>query len=95
MESRQVLLALRLMRWYAASMANTITKKAIEACGGASKLAGMLGITRQAVEQWEDVPPKHVLRVEGASGISRYRLRPDIYGEAPKGSERPLASVAA
>ena len=74
-----------------------ITKTAVEAAGGSSELAKVLGITRQAIDQWEKVPPKHVLAVEEASGVSRYTLRPDIYGAKPR---RPLersrsASVAA
>ncbi len=74
---------------------NTITKQAVAAAGGPSKLSDLLGISRQAIEQWTVVPPKHVLRVEDATGISRYALRPDIYGEAPRGSSNPLASAAA
>lgn len=64
-------------------MTKAITKRAIEAAGGAAKLGTALGITRQAVEDWDKVPPKHVLRVEELSGISRYALRPDIYGDPP------------
>lgn len=67
-----------------------ITKRAIEAAGGAAKLGPALGITRQAVEDWDKVPPRHVLRVEELSGISRYALRPDIYGAPPA----PLAGVS-
>lgn len=71
-------------------MTKLITKRAIEAAGGSAKLGTALGITRQAVEDWDKVPPKHVLRVEQLSGVSRYQLRPDIYGDAPS----PLAREA-
>lgn len=58
---------------------------AISEAGGASKLARALGITRQAVEQWKGrgVPPEHVLAIEKITGVSRYALRPDIYGAPP------------
>lgn len=59
---------------------NTITKRAIEACGGTYVVAEMLGVSRQAVEKWVRIPPRHVLRVEAESGVSRYELRPDIFG---------------
>lgn len=59
------------------------TMKAIEVAGGPTALAKMLCITRQAVEQWDAVPSKHVLAVEHVTGVSRYELRPDLYGPAP------------
>jgi DNA-binding transcriptional regulator YdaS (Cro superfamily) len=54
-------------------------KRAIEATGGLSGLAEPLGITIQAVSQWDEVPPLRVLAVERLSGISRHELRPDLY----------------
>lgn len=66
-----------------------ITKQAVAQSGGSSKLSEVLGISRQAIDQWIVIPPKHVLRVEQTSGISRYRLRPDIYGEEPKRRAHP------
>jgi DNA-binding transcriptional regulator YdaS (Cro superfamily) len=36
-------------------------------------------ISPQAISQWKQVPAKRVLDVEHATGVSRYRLRPDIY----------------
>jgi DNA-binding transcriptional regulator YdaS (Cro superfamily) len=63
---------------------NKITAKAIDQAGGTIAVGKALGITRQAVEQWKVVPPERVLSVERISGISRYELRPDIYGPAPK-----------
>ena len=74
-----------------------ITKTAIERAGGARPLARALKITHQAVIQWPHVPAKHVLEVERMSGISRYDLRPDIYGPEPKpsGKSRPTKRAEA
>lgn len=61
-----------------------VIPRVIKQAGGAKKLATSLGISRQAVEQWRLVPPERVLLVESITGISRYELRPDIYGPMPK-----------
>lgn len=55
--------------------------EAKQAAGGGSKLARALGLRRQAVYQWDKVPPGHVLRVEEVTGVPRHRLRPDLYPE--------------
>jgi DNA-binding transcriptional regulator YdaS (Cro superfamily) len=54
-------------------------KRAIEAAGGLTALAKPLGISAQAISQWDEVPPLRVLGVERASGVSRHELRPDLY----------------
>ncbi len=54
-------------------------KRAIEAAGGLAALAAPLGISAQAVSQWDEVPPRRVLAVEKVSGVSRHELRPDLY----------------
>ena len=54
-------------------------KRAIEAVGGLAGLAGPLGVTPQAISQWDEVPPLRVIAVERVSGISRHDLRPDLY----------------
>ena len=61
---------------------HTPLQRAIAAVGSASELARQLGIKPSAVAQWDEVPPKRVLDVERLSGISRYELRPDIFGAA-------------
>lgn len=57
--------------------------RAIQKAGGVSALAIELGITRQAISQWDEVPPLQVLAVERASGVPRHELRPDIFGAPP------------
>ncbi|MEQ1403861.1 Cro/CI family transcriptional regulator [Neorhizobium sp. Rsf11] len=61
--------------------------EAISAVGSASELARRLGITPAAVLQWDQVPPTRVLAVEEISGVSRHRLRPDIYGPERQAAE--------
>jgi len=54
-------------------------KRAIIAVGGPSALAEFLGLSVQAVSQWNEVPPLRVLDVEKATGVPRTELRPDLY----------------
>lgn len=58
---------------------------AIENLGtGQAGIARLLGVTPQAVNQWvssnRPVPPRHVLAIEAATGVSRHLLRPDVFG---------------
>jgi DNA-binding transcriptional regulator YdaS (Cro superfamily) len=46
-----------------------------------------LGLSPGAVTQWRQVPAEHVLKVEEVTGISRYTLRPDVFGPAPEATE--------
>lgn len=57
----------------------TAVGQAREKGGGAVGLAALLGITSQAVSQWQRIPVEHVLKIEGATGIPRHVLRGDIY----------------
>ena len=60
---------------------------------GIDALADHLGITTQAIAQWWRVPATRCLAVEGFTGVSRYRLRPDIYGVGPRiGNGRLVAA---
>lgn len=54
-------------------------KRAVESVGGQAKFARLIGVTAQAVSQWEEVPPLRVLVVERVSGVPRHELRPDLY----------------
>ena len=58
--------------------------RAIVQLGSPAELAAVLGVRRQAVEQWMQrgtVPANRVLAVEEATRgkIKRHELRPDIY----------------
>lgn len=58
-------------------------RAAVKAVGSQSALSRLLGISQPAVSLWlsqgQHLPAEHVLKVEAATGISRHRLRPDIY----------------
>lgn len=62
---------------------NEALRRAIDAAGGLAKLAEPLGISMQAISQWDEVPPLRVLAVERVSGVSRQELRPDLYPPEP------------
>lgn len=54
-------------------------QRAITKAGGLAGLAEPLGISIQAVSQWDEVPPLRVIAVEKLTGVPRYELRPDLY----------------
>lgn len=63
-------------------MSKEALKKAIEKAGGQTALAEAIGKTQGHVSNWlrrDKVPPEMVLPIEGATGISRHDLRPDLY----------------
>lgn len=60
-------------------------RDAIEQAGGVNALARKLGgVSPQAVSFWPRAPVKRVLEIEKLTGVSRYKLRPDIFGSDPK-----------
>ena len=53
---------------------------AIQEAGGVVALARVIGIrNHQTLYGWKHIPAEHVLKVEAATGIPCYELRPDIY----------------
>jgi TorA maturation chaperone TorD len=55
--------------------------EAIQAVGGVTELARRIGIAQPSVSNWDRVPADRVVAVETATGVSRMRLRPDLYSE--------------
>ena len=49
-----------------------------------TEIAEALGVSRAAVSQWRRVPEKHLAIVARLTGISRRRLRPDLYPIRPR-----------
>ncbi|MES2367483.1 MAG: YdaS family helix-turn-helix protein [Pseudomonadota bacterium] len=48
-----------------------------------AQLARWAGCTRQAVSNWRKIPAERVLRLERFTTLTRYQMRPDIYGDGP------------
>ena len=54
-------------------------ERAFSAVGGPTKLARLLGVTPQAVDQWKRrMPARRALQIEAVTGVSWRELRPDI-----------------
>jgi DNA-binding transcriptional regulator YdaS (Cro superfamily) len=67
---------------------SSICDEAKEKAGGPAALAKALGkVTPQAVSQWKRIPPERVLDVERITGISRHKLRPDVFGPCSEAAE--------
>ena len=65
--------------------------KAIDISGGQTKFARGLGLKQGQIARWvnrdKKAPPaEHVLKIEELTGVSRYDLRPDVFGEKPQES---------
>lgn len=63
--------------------------EAINAVGGQSQLADALNIKQGHIGMWvhrdKKAPPaEYVLKIEEITGISRHKLRPDVFGEEIK-----------
>ena len=56
-----------------------IVAKVFKAYGGSAALADILGVSRQAVWQWQKIPVKYIKQIEADTGIPRILLRPDLY----------------
>jgi len=52
---------------------------AIESAGSLRELARRLGMSAPALFQWKRVPSHRILQVEAVTGVSREKLRPDLY----------------
>ncbi len=55
-------------------------QQAIAAAGGITCLARGVGVSQPAVSAWSRIPAERVLAVESMTRVSRFVLRPDLYG---------------
>lgn len=62
---------------------NSATEKAVANAGGMRPLASQLNVSYQAIQKWmrTGVPAARVLDVERLTGVTRYELRPDVFGQ--------------
>jgi len=54
-------------------------EEAIRAAGGVGALAQKIGISQPSVSNWSCVPAERVVAVEAVTGVTRAKLRPDLY----------------
>jgi DNA-binding transcriptional regulator YdaS (Cro superfamily) len=60
----------------------TMTEIITQICkpnGGVTHIAKALGISRQAIYQWKEIPPKHLVALEKITGVPRAEMRRDLY----------------
>lgn len=72
-----------MLEFFAMTEQKAALERAIKAVGGLAGLAEPLGISMQAISQWDEVPPLRVLAVERITGVPRSELRPDLYPVEP------------
>jgi TorA maturation chaperone TorD len=70
-------------------MRDTGLEEAIKAVGGVASLARAIGIAQPSVSNWTRVPAERVLAVEALTSVSRFVLRPDLYGEGSPSRSLP------
>jgi DNA-binding transcriptional regulator YdaS (Cro superfamily) len=61
----------------------TPIRRAASAVGNPYRLARLMGLSHVAVAKWLRLgrpPAERCLEIERLTGVSRYELRPDIYG---------------
>lgn len=71
---------------------------AVKIAGSQSALARLLSCTPQHVQKMcssGHVPANRVLKIESATGVTRYQLRPDLYQEAPPTLSANLRPISA
>lgn len=71
--------------------------KAVEASGGRSNLAKALGVSTVFINDMihgkKPVPASRCIAIERVTdgAVTRYELRPDVFGEAPAGKNKGAA----
>jgi DNA-binding transcriptional regulator YdaS (Cro superfamily) len=57
----------------------TALKTTIEEAGSMRALGHLIGVSQQAISQWDRIPAKHIVEIERTTGVPRNKLRPDLY----------------
>jgi|GEM_PF-1598662 len=70
----------------------SVLREAAGRVGGVPKLARKLGVSRQAIYQWTEVPVERAADLERVTGIPRSRFRPDVFKGSPTGEAASGAS---
>lgn len=73
-------------RWCGICVAMVADKplaEAIRRAGGVRALARQLRMAHVPILRWKKAPATRVLAIEHLTGVSRYKLRPDVYGPTP------------
>lgn len=65
----------------------TVLEEAAKRVGGVPELARRLGVTRQAIDQWVEVPLERVAELSATTGLPRETFRPDAFGAAAAPSD--------
>ena len=86
--------------WYWLPMdTHTALLRAIETVGSQAKLAATIGRTQPDISKWlhrdkQGVPAEVCIAIERATRgrVTRYELRPDVFGEAPVKRRRKVAT---
>lgn len=74
-------------------MDTSAIRRVVEIAGGQGSLAKAISVTQPLVWQWcngkRPVAAHHCVAIETATGgqVTRYDLRPDVFGPAPQGQE--------
>lgn len=66
--------------------------RAVKKAGSQLRLAALLGIKPPSISGWYGrgrVPAERCIEIETVTGVSRYELRPDVFGAPP--SDKPAA----
>ncbi|HHW4673883.1 helix-turn-helix domain-containing protein [Xylella fastidiosa] len=84
-------------------MSTSPIKRAVVVAGGQSALARLLSVNGKSVKQghvwawlnrYRHVPAEYVLKIEALTGVSRYDLRPDVFGPPPTGHRQEVSDAA-
>lgn len=64
-------------------------KAAIKAAGNMTALARLLGVTGEAVYQWDEVPIRRAAQIAKLTGVPLKVLRPDLFDHTMDSASEP------